>query len=112
MLPAPTSRVQKVCTARGEKTAAGAVSGVAGVKQESSRIQGKATPKIGKDSLSTDSWKFSSLCFRIVLDRRYYLCHLVSPAKYVSSQEDSVILLLSFTFLKRLHLPHFYKLLL
>lgn len=111
MLPAPTSRVQKVCTARGEKTAARAVSGVAVVKQESSRIQGKGTPKIGK-YLNMDSWKFSSLFFHIVLDRRYYLGHLVSPAKCASSQEDSVILLLSFTSLRQLHLPHFYKLLL
>jgi len=114
MLLAPMSRVQKVCTARREKTAAGAVSGVVGVRQESRRIQGKRTPKTGKGwrTVSMDFWKSSSLFFCIVLDRRYYLCHLVSPAKYVSSQEDSIILLLSFTSLKRLHLPHFYKLLL
>lgn len=84
--------------------------GETGVRQKSGGVKG--TPKTGKESLSVGSWKFSSLFVRIVLDRRYYLCHLVSPAKYVSSQEDSIILLLSFTSLKRLHLPHFYKLLL
>lgn len=99
----------------GKKNAAGAVSGAAGVKWVSSRNRGggeEGTPETGKESLSVGSWKFSSLFVCIVLDRRYYLCHLVSPAKYVSPQEDSVILLLSFTSLKRLHLPHFYKLLL
>lgn len=59
--------------------------------------------KVGNDSLKTGSLERSAWFFRIVLDGRYYLDHLVSSAKYVSSQEDSIILLLSFTSLKQLH---------
>lgn len=91
---------------RAENTAAGAGRGVGGVKQESSRNQCKGTPKIGKYSLGMKSWNFS------LFSREDTTCAILWALTSMSPLKSRSSLLLSFTSLKWLHLPHFSKLLL